>query len=224
MRFYIRIAVLLVIEIILAIVYSRLGGLGMENKNDNARHLSQIIAALSAAIMFYSLWLIYKYLLMPAVKKGYVKAKKALRKVAWFISERLSRFLNKIGIGGRRRFAVGKDEYSFIFDDEKKENKRLFVGSVNRWKDLTDNNQKLRFLFIRYMMKRIRRGYRKRRGKTPREWAKELKVKGDALELFENYDIARYSGGIVKVSDDALERAKKVCDRKEPKEVKSEGS
>ncbi len=216
-KFYIKIALLVAAEIILALVYSRLGGFGMNNKNDNARHLCQLIAALSAAIMFYALWLIYKYFLLPAVKKGYIRAKAGIIKALKFISRKIGGFLNKIGIGGRRRLAIGKDEYTFIFDEDKKENKRLFVGNVNRWKNLTDNNQKLRFLFIRYMMKRIRRGYRKRRGKTPREWAKELGVRRDALELFENYDIARYCGGKIIISDDAVERAKKVCDSKPSK-------
>lgn len=201
-------------ELIIALCYARLGGMGMQNTDDAKRHLSQFLAILSVANMIYSLWLIYKYFLSVKLKKGYIKAKKGIKKFIRFISKKISLFLNKLGIGERRRLALGKDEYFFISDEEEKQSRRLFVGNVNRWKDLTDNNQKLRFLFIRYMLHKIRRGYRKRRGKTPKEWARDLHVEGDELELFESYDLARYGGGTDMVSDGALERAKKVCGNK----------
>ena len=211
-KYLLRIGMLMLLELMLLVFGFCIDDLRVSA--DTRRYISQGLTVLATVIGLVCLRELYKYVLLDALKKAGKKVSEKIRKAVRFISRKISLLMTKMGFGGRKRLAVGKDEYSFTFDEEGRKQSRLSLSGVSKWKDLTDNNQKLRFLFIRYMMKRIRKGYRKRRGKTPLEWAGDLHAEGDHLELFESYNLARYGYATGSVSNEALERARAVCDKK----------
>ena len=70
-----------------------------------------------------------------------------------------------------------------------------------KWKNLTNNAQRVRFLFMKYMTYRIKKGYVFHKNKTPAELQGELLPAIDPEDedavrafdlLFDNYPIARY--------------------------------
>jgi len=211
-KYLIKIIVLILLLALLALLYYLVGYLHISENAE--RYIKQGLTAASLVISFVTLRLLYKYYILDGIKFVAEKVSKKIKEIVRFVSGKISSLMTRLGLGRRKNLAVGKDEYSFTFDEDGKDKTKLHVGSVSKWKDLRDNNQRLRFLFIRYMLRRIRKGYRKRRGKTPLEWARDLKVRDDALELFFSYNMARYSGGREQVSDGALERAKELCERK----------
>ena len=188
---------------------------GFNASNDAARYKAQAMAVLIGVLLFLVIRRLWKLFPHQKYRRFVNKLKKAVRKAAARIYEKIAVLVNKVGIG-RKRYNGGRDEYSFIFNEAESKKTRLSVGTVSKWNTLADNSEKIRFIFVRYMLGRIRRGYHKRQGKTPDEWAADLGVKGDALELFENYSAARYSCGSVVISDDAVERAKRIIDKKRP--------
>ena len=102
-----------------------------------------------------------------------------------------------IGIDlSRRNRLGGRDEKSFVYGDEEKEGKagkkRLKNGM--KWAEQPDNAARVRFIFIDYMIRRIRQGYFMRRTMTPAEISREMSLEGDEEELFRVYQIARYAG------------------------------
>ena len=213
-----------IISWVFIVVYSILIGIcsklyvdygGFNASNDAARHKAQIMFVLIEVMIFLILRRLWKMFPRQKYRRLVSRIKKSIRKAAEKIYEKLAVLINKTGIG-RKRYNGGRDEYSFVFSEAEQRRTKLSVGSVSRWNALTDNSERIRFIFMRYMLGRIRHGYNTRQGKTPDEWAADLKVKGDTLELFENYSAARYSCGNVVISDEAVERAKRIIDKKRP--------
>lgn len=122
-----------------------------------------------------------------------------------FISKKL---LSLVGVSfdrSKRR----KDEKSFIFgeeDDDLKRKKRHSVKSSSRWRDTEDNAEKIRFLYVKYIVKIIKRGYKFRTVMTPNELKEDIGADGEGEELFELYNGARYSGGSVFITDEQVEK------------------
>ena len=208
---WILIGVYAVLIGVLAKLYVDYGGFNAEN--DNSRHIAQIAFVGITVLSFLTLRRIYKLIPKEKVKRVLGKAKEAVRRVVLKVYRRIARLIGKLGLGGKK-LARGEDEYSFVFDEKAKKQVRLSVGKVSRWDGLTDNSEKIRFLFIRYMLGRIRRGYRRRYGKTHMEWAKELGAKDEVYSFFEDYGAARYGRGAVEIPDSAVERARKIVDKK----------
>ena len=67
----------------------------------------------------------------------------------------------------------------------------------------TDNAARVRFIFIDYMIRRIKKGYFMKRSMTPAEIGAEIALEDDEKALFAVYDKARYAGksGIEEITD-----------------------
>ncbi|NBD23426.1 DUF4129 domain-containing protein [Paenibacillus glycinis] len=100
---------------------------------------------------------------------------------------------------------INKSERSFrkMFGRNKEE--RL------KWKDLTDNESRIRYLYRRWIGNAVKKGFAHRPHMTPREIQRELMGNGQAREalpsaaaeaLVEHYQRVRYGGG--KLSDEEL--------------------
>lgn len=125
---------------------------------------------------------------------------------------KLNAILRKIfGLPEHRR-KRGKDEKSFIFDLENNDLFRRFQSVKNqlRWRDLKTNGEKIRYLFIKYMVKLIKSGYRFQPYKTPDEMKADLALKAEPERLFTLYTGARYGVNHYPVSDDDVEMAAKL--------------
>ena len=101
------------------------------------------------------------------------------------------------------RYKKRKDERSFIFDldDIGIFRKIRSIKNSVKYKDLTENSEKIRFIYIKYMVKLIKGGYKLPPQQTPSETKDELQLVNDDGRLVDLYNGARYSGGSVPISD-----------------------
>ena len=125
----------------------------------------------------------------------------------------LIKLLTKLGfLGGRLNNA--NDEHSFIFDFAGRAG-RSRADKMPKWKNLTDNIQRVRYIFMKHINYRIKKGYRFKKTLTPNEIEKELqpllKEDEDISLLFDNYRLARYENGDrVNFDDDLVEKLKEL--------------
>ncbi len=130
-------------------------------------------------------------------------AEKALRGIAAtfrFLFRPLTKLLKRLGFFSGKGFLRGMDERSFHFMRPGQKNRRR-AERMPKWKNLTNNCQRVRFLFMKYLNYRIKKGFVFRKTLSPEELRALLlpdvdpededAVKGFSL-LFDNYPIARY--------------------------------
>lgn len=107
---------------------------------------------------------------------------------AWCI-RKIAKFL---GIG--RWAGWGEDERTFLWKDrEKNTHRKKRLKNDQKWAEQLDNSQRVRFLYIEYMIKRIRSGYKLNRQMTPDEIARDLVLEEEERIIFSTYDQARYA-------------------------------
>ena len=107
---------------------------------------------------------------------------------AWCI-RKIAKFL---GIG--RWAGWGEDERTFLWKDrEKSTHRKKRLKNDQKWAEQLDNRQRVRFLYIEYMIKRIRSGYKLSRQMTPDEIAEDLVLEEEERIIFSTYDQARYA-------------------------------
>lgn len=164
-------------------------------------------------ICLLSLWLALRKLVPKSVKDE-IKARFG-RLVTKYLRNPLAKMaatLRKIfGLPEHQR-VFGKDEKSFIFDLENSGLFRRFQSVKNqlRWRDLKTNAEKIRYLYIKFIVKLIKGGFKYKPVMTPSEVHKELDQEDDTDRLFELYIDARYGGDKVSISDDDVDRTAKL--------------
>ena len=132
-------------------------------------------------------------------------AVKFARRVAAPLIKAVNKLLLSIGIDlSRRNRLGGRDEKTFVFAATvkvKKAKKKL--KNELKWVEQTDNAARVRFIFIDYMIRRIKKGYFMKRSMTPAEIGAEIALEDDEKALFAEYDKARYAGksGIEEITD-----------------------
>ena len=134
----------------------------------------------------------------------------AVRKAASGFAGISKRLLSIFGIKFDR-YKKRKDEKSFIFgeDDGDVRRKRHSIKSKTKWRDMNENSEKIRFLYIRYIVNLIKGGYKFDKALTPNEVRTDLSLAEDQDEnqLFDLYNGARYSGGSIFITDEQVENA-----------------
>ena len=132
-------------------------------------------------------------------------AVKFAKKLAAPILKAVNKLLLSIGIDLTRRNRLGgRDERTFVFDDAEKVKKpKKKLKNELKWVDQTDNAARVRFIFIDYMIRRIKKGYFMKRSMTPAEICREVALEDDEKNLFAIYDKARYAGqrGVEEITD-----------------------
>lgn len=132
-------------------------------------------------------------------------AVKFAKKLAAPLIKAVNKLLLSIGIDlSRRNRLGGRDEKTFVFDDTEKVKKtKKKLKNDLKWVDQTDNAARVRFIFIDYMIRRIKKGYFMKRCMTPAEIGSEIALEDDEKALFAVYDKARYAGqrGIEEITD-----------------------
>jgi len=134
------------------------------------------------------------------------------------INDRLEKVARKIreilGIPEPTKKRRGRDERSFVFDTEGDDRLRRFIGKSNqlRWKDLDNNADKVRFLFIKFVVRYKKKGYRYNTISTPVEVGKTWKLDDeDGGIMFPLYTVAKFSGGRRPITDDEVELSQKFA-------------
>ena len=132
-------------------------------------------------------------------------AVKFARKLAAPLVKAVNKLLLSIGIDlSRRNRLGGRDERTFVFDDSEKVKKtKKKLKNELKWVEQTDNAARVRFIFIDYMIRRIKGGYFMKRSMTPAEISAEIALEEDEKALFAAYDKARYAGklGVEEITD-----------------------
>ena len=132
-------------------------------------------------------------------------AVKFARRVAAPLIKAVNKLLLSIGIDlSRRNRLGGRDEKTFVFDDTEKVKKaKKKLKNELKWVEQTDNAARVRFIFIDYMIRRIKKGYFMKRCMTPAEIGAEIALEDDEKALFAVYDKARYAGqrGVEEITD-----------------------
>ena len=127
------------------------------------------------------------------------------RKLASPLVKAVNKLLLSIGIDlSRRNRLGGRDERTFVFDDTEKAKKpKKKLKNDLKWVEQTDNAARVRFIFIDYMIRRIKGGYFMKRTMTPAEICVEVALEDDEKALFAAYDKARYAGkaGLEEITD-----------------------
>ncbi len=132
-------------------------------------------------------------------------AVKFARRLAAPLIKAVNKLLLSIGIDlSRRNRLGGRDEKTFVFDDTEKVKKtKKKLKNDLKWAEQPDNAARVRFIFIDYMIRRIKKGYFMKRCMTPAEIGAEIALEDDEKNLFAVYDKARYAGklGIEEITD-----------------------
>ncbi len=185
--------VLLVLDVLASIKVPALSYEFIIIYQNEIRGLTTVIA-LVAVIM--SVRAFVRMLTASMRKKLTAAALRTLKRMATPLIKAVSRLLLSIGIDlSRRNRLGGRDEKTFVFNDEekvKKPKKRL--KNELKWQEQPDNAARVRFIFIDYMIHCIKNGYFMKRSMTPAEIAHEVALEKDEKELFRVYDMARYAG------------------------------
>lgn len=170
---------------------------------DKLRGISVLMViggAVFALIEFYRM-------LSPSLKrKMALKALEIGKRVAKPVLKVVNRVLGFVGISIGKQRLKGKDEKSFVYVEKpSKAKKSKKLRNEGKWHELPDNAARVRFIFVDYMIKRIKQGYRMKYHQTPDEIGRELAVEDDEKQLFEVYRTARYAGPAAnEVIDDSV--------------------
>ncbi len=151
--------------------------------------LMVIFGAVFAIVQFFRM-------LSPSLKrKMALKALEIGRRVAKPVVKALDRVLSIVGISIGKQRLKGKDEKSFVYVEKPtKAKKSKKLRNEGKWHELPDNAARVRFIFVDYMIRKIKQGYRLKYHQTPDEIGKEIAIEDDEKQLFEVYRTARYAG------------------------------
>ena len=151
--------------------------------------LMVIVGAVFALVQFFRM-------LSPSLKRKIaLKALAVAKRVAKPVAKALGKVLGLVGISIGKQRLKGKDEKSFVYVEKPtkaKKNKKL--RNEAKWHELPDNAARVRFIFVDYMIRKIKQGYRLKYHQTPDEIGREIAVEDDEKMLFEVYRTARYAG------------------------------
>ncbi len=144
--------------------------------------------------------------LRRAFTDGLLKAARAIARGMSKVSQKL---LAVFGIDiSRKRATKVKDEKSFVFDIQEMNvfKKLMSFKGLGKWRDISENADKIRFIYTKYIIRRVKKGYKHSPSLTPCEVRDELEVEPEQsdFELFDMYNGARYSGGSVNISDEQV--------------------
>ncbi len=117
-----------------------------------------------------------------------------------------------LGIPDPPKRTKARDERSFVFDMEDSDLVRRFrnLGGGLKWKDLDNNADKIRFIYIKFINKLMKKGYKFSTILTPLETLEKWKLQGsESAYMFGLYTDARYSGGRRPITDAEVERSSK---------------
>ena len=193
---------LLLGDLYASIVLPNLEGAFFESNQNTIRVITVLLAIFFIAMGCRAF---LRMLTASMRKKLSQAAVKFAKKLAAPIIKAVNKLLLSIGIDlSRRNRLGGRDEKTFVFDDTEKVKKpKKKLKNELKWVDQTDNAARVRFIFIDYMIRRIKKGYFMKRCMTPAEICREVALEDDEKNLFAIYDKARYAGqrGVEEITD-----------------------
>ena len=173
-----------------------------------------VFFAFTSVGAFIMLVITYKKAVLEGTfEEGMVLVFVGIGKMLNFMLLPLVKLLTKLGFL-RGRFGNANDEHSFIFDFGERAG-RIKIDKLPKWKNLTDNHQRVRYIFTKHINFRIKKGYRYNKTLTPSETEKDLqkmlKEDEDISLLFDSYRLARYENPErTQFDDDLIEKLREL--------------
>jgi hypothetical protein len=200
-------------RLLLTILYAAGVGLtgwllqGMENMT--VRNVAMLFFVIFIVLLVRSIKKLLSEQLQDAIDEWFENVMRWVFKPAALLIGKIAKWL---GIGRWRGWC--EDEKTSLWKERNGGGRRhKKLKNDQKWADQTDNRRRVRYLFVEYMIKRIRAGYMYRRQMTPDEMAEELPLEEDEKLLFETYDLARY-GKDADIPDEVVTVLTRVAARK----------
>ncbi len=177
-------------------------------KDENAK---DFVVILGFASCFLGVWFYYKSLkfsmdiiVKPALKKVFDRIKKTVK-------ETVKKIKKKLGISENTWRMKGTDSLNFVFPSwSKNKGKKIDFGKTKiKWNEDPSNPWKIRYVYTKYIVKRVKKGMKFKSSSTALE--NENAVGNCPYpEIFELYTVSRYAPSDVSnsvVSDEMVEEA-----------------
>lgn len=180
-------------RLILTAVYAAFvgvsGWLVQGQENMTVRNVAMLFFVISIVLLIRSIKKLLSEQLQDAIDEWFENVMRWVFKPVALLLGKIAKWL---GIGRWRGWC--EDEKTSLWKERGTGGRRhKKLKNDQKWADQTDNRRRVRYLFVEYMIKRIRAGYMYRRQMTPDEMAEELPLEEDEKLLFETYDLARYA-------------------------------
>lgn len=122
------------------------------------------------------------------------RAIELIKSIAGPVAKFLDKMLSVFGVNTGKASGQ-KDEKSFVYTPEAREKKQKKLKNSAKWEEQENNAEKVRFIFIDYMIAKIRDGFVMRHNHTPSEIKGSMdNIDTDEELLFDTYNKARYAG------------------------------
>ncbi len=118
------------------------------------------------------------------------------------VAKVVKKVIHALGIDRWGKFG---EEHDFVFGKRRSSRRHRKLFNPMFWQDQTDNSERVRYIFIDYMIRKIKDGYKMRPSKTPNDIGAELAHEDNEKLLFTSYVSARYSGGIEPIEDKTVD-------------------
>ena len=174
-----------------------------------------------AGVVIIGLFFLLKnlFLLLPKRFKDRIKEKigSAVKNIVNRITNMSKRLkggkkISKKDLSGRIRFS---EERRFVFDLEERKRRAMRQEPPPKWKNIKDNPGRVRFLFLKFVARLGKKGYRYSIVSTPYENGNAWNLtQSEGDDMFRIYTVAKYSGGRVETTDAEVEYSKKCADFK----------
>jgi hypothetical protein len=169
------------------------------------RQGAAIVTAIMLGLALFYFWTMFKGGLLKTVV---TPVGKAVNRIYQSLAKRVSKVWEKIrkalGFPDPSQRLKGRDERSFIFG--KKRRDKGTKGQKLEWKDLKDNRERLRFLYVRFIKRQKRKGYHYAVARTPLENGASWRIpKEEGGAFFAAYTDARFADESLVITDDELE-------------------
>ena len=202
-----------VTRLILTVVYAACVGVSgwllQGQENMTVRNVSMLFFVIFLVLLIRSVKKLLSEQLQDAIDEWFENVMRWVFKPAALLLGKIAKWL---GIGRWRGWC--EDEKTSLWKERGTGGRRRKkLKNDQKWADQTDNRRRVRYLFVEYMIKRIRAGYMYRRQMTPDEMAEELLLEEDEKLLFETYDLARYAKD-ADISDEVVMALTRVTARK----------
>jgi hypothetical protein len=113
----------------------------------------------------------------------------------------------KLGLRRNLVYIRGKDKIEFAFGEirrtraqEEKKRKPVYP----KWKDLKNNRERVRYLYVVFLKKCVKHGFRLDKAMTPADISEKVTATPAQQRIFECYNNARYSDESTQVPDSVV--------------------
>lgn len=179
------------------------------------RYFKQASFILAVILLIVGLILLYKFS-APKIKK-LLKSSigpifKRLSQRAKSLNKRIKKFF---GTSHTKYTLSGEDERSFIRynEDNRKRNVRKHV-KLPRYGTLAENSERIRFIYIKFILLNIKSGFKYKSTHTPAEISKLICTEDSQKKLVKLYENARYGYDMSSISDSDVKDMAKIVNLK----------